>query len=449
MTASIVAVLVSGQLVAFAMFRDRDALALETAHAQDAFVRLAAAASAIETGGSELEPLVLDVAGSPALGLGLSSEPLARGMGIRPIPLDRDIERGQSETGRRFLLALLPVAVAEQNAAWGLSRLEAVRAAPGPDGGTVALLVSVSLADGRWLNGRSPILTPGTPWDPRLLSLLAVTFVGLAVLVWFVVWRLAGPMDRMAESAGRLERGEGHEAVPLTGPREVRRVISRFNAMAERLTRLHADRARMLAGLAHDLRSPLTVMRIRIETLDDEEARERLVASIEEMQALVEDALAMARTTAGWEAPTRYDPAELLRELAAEMAERGETAALSEPMPSVPIIGRREAIRRALRNVAENAVRYGDIARISLDISDEGVVVRIDDDGPGIPVADRDRVFDPLVRLESSRSKGTGGSGLGLAIARAAVAADGGMITLGSCPGGGARATITLPGGTD
>jgi signal transduction histidine kinase len=230
----------------------------------------------------------------------------------------------------------------------------------------------------------------------------------------------------------------------LRGPAELRRVSAAFNDMAERLTRLLRERAQMLAAIGHDLRSPVTAMRLRLEMLDDEEARERIGASVDEIETLVEAALALARGGGADQPRETVDLATLLGEIVAGLHETGADVTLDAPDP-VTVYAAPAALRRALRNVAENAVRYGDRARIRLRATPGTARIEIADDGPGIPPAERERVFEPFVRLETSRSRETGGSGLGLAIARAAIDGHGGTIAFTEAEGGGACAVITLP----
>jgi signal transduction histidine kinase len=200
----------------------------------------------------------------------------------------------------------------------------------------------------------------------------------------------------------------------------------------------------MLAALGHDLRSPLTAMRLRSELVDDDETRERLVATVEEMRRMVGLTLDFARGVAPREAAETLDLGALVREVA------GDVAATVGPVEveistAVTLTARPTALERALRNIVENAVRYGGAARVRVAGDAAAATIVVDDDGPGIPDADLARVFEPFTRLEASRSRETGGVGLGLAIARTIVHAHGGEITLANRPEGGLRATLRLP----
>ena len=214
--------------------------------------------------------------------------------------------------------------------------------------------------------------------------------------------------------------------------------------MQERLSRFIADRTRLLAALGHDLRTPITSLRLRAELLDDEEAKQRIVETLDEMQRMVESTLAFAREEAQAEPVRETDLAALVEGTVEDLSELGLEVRLVASEPVVARI-RSAAVRRALRNLIENAVRYGKRARVGLVREGEEAVVRVDDDGPGIPVDKLEEVFEPFVRLDPSRSSETGGVGLGLAIARGIARAHGGEVSLVNRPEGGLRACLRLP----
>jgi signal transduction histidine kinase len=205
-----------------------------------------------------------------------------------------------------------------------------------------------------------------------------------------------------------------------------------------------ADRTRMLAALGHDLRSPITALRIRAEMVDDDETRERMAATLDEMQEMVDSTLACARGVSTDQPMEACDLALLVGDLADELCQTGPQIAVMSSEPVRAEI-RRTAIRRALRNLMENAQRYGRGARVSVTQVGDRAEILIEDDGPGIPEKELDSVFDPFTRLETSRSRETGGIGLGLPIARAILRAHGGDVVLSNRPEGGLRATVHLP----
>ena len=230
-------------------------------------------------------------------------------------------------------------------------------------------------------------------------------------------------------------------ALPAVGPSEVRELTSTFNTMQDRLTRFVADRTRLLASLGHDLRSPLTAIRVRAEMVDDEETRSSLVTSVEEMQTMVEETLTFARGMAASEASQSVDIGALLEHLRAS----SPVPFLLDSAPPISVRIRPTAMRRALRNVIENAVRYSGNAHVAYSACDDHLLITVEDNGPGIPETEIERVFDPFFRLEQSRSLETGGHGLGLSIARTIITAHGGDIWLTNRQEGGLCVSILIP----
>lgn len=313
------------------------------------------------------------------------------------------------------------------------------RPPPGP--GTLEL--AVQLADGRWLNAT---MAGGPPPAWALPNLVTLTFTAVLVGIGVVlaVRRLTRPLTRLAAAAEALGRGEAPEPLDETGPADIRRTVQAFNRMQARLRRFVDDRTRMLAAISHDLRTPITSLRLRAEFVDDEETKERMLTTLDEMQKMVEGTLAFAREEAASEATRIVDLAALIDSTVQDLADLGADAEFTSP-GKYPYACRPLALRRALRNLIENAVRYGHRARLTMVTSADEVRIVIDDDGPGIPPAMFGRVFDPFVRLEDSRSPETGGIGLGLAIARSIVRSHGGDIRLRNRDEAGLQVTVTLP----
>jgi signal transduction histidine kinase len=308
----------------------------------------------------------------------------------------------------------------------------------------VIAAVSIALPDGRWLNARSVPTAPVPALARPYVAMLAILAVLLVAAVSLGTRRATRPLAGLAEAAERLGRGEPVAPLPETGPEEIRRAVAAFNRMQERLSRFIADRTRLLAALGHDLRTPITSLRLRAELLDDEEAKQRIVETLDEMQRMVESTLAFAREEAQAEPVRETDLAALVEGTVEDLSELGLDVRLVASEPVVARI-RSAAVRRALRNLIENAVRYGKRARVGLVREGEEAVVRVDDDGPGIPVDKLEEVFEPFVRLDPSRSSETGGVGLGLAIARGIARAHGGEVSLVNRPEGGLRACLRLP----
>ena len=214
--------------------------------------------------------------------------------------------------------------------------------------------------------------------------------------------------------------------------------------MQERLKRFIEGRTQMFAAVSHDLRTPLTRLRLRAEFVEDEEQQAKMLADIEEMEAMIATTLAFAREEAADETRSAFDLAGLVRGVGEALAETGMDVTCTAP-EALPFSGREQALRRALANLIDNAVKYGDRARVTLTAERAAARIVIDDDGPGIPEEQREKVFQPFYRLEASRSRETGGTGLGLAAARNAVRAHGGDVTLANRAEGGLRVTVVLP----
>lgn len=323
-------------------------------------------------------------------------------------------------------------------AAWMRERMLAAGIGP------VELRISVRLAEGRWLNVRSRFERPRLQVPPVVLGTRLLSLALLMAALWFGIRRITGPLRRLAAAADTVGLDGAPPALPAEGPREVRALSEALARMQKRLSDMIADRTRMLVALGHDLRSPITALRVRAEMVDDEETRERMVATLDEMREMVEATLAFARGVSRDQPMEETDLSALLAEIAGEVSETGPPVAFTGSGPVVTAL-RRTPIRRALRNLMENAQRYGRGARVGLNRSGGAAEITIDDDGPGIPPEDLERVFDPFARLETSRSRETGGIGLGLSIARAILRAHGGDVGLSNRQGGGLRATVTLP----
>jgi signal transduction histidine kinase len=306
------------------------------------------------------------------------------------------------------------------------------------------IAVSIRLGDGepgQWLNLVARGDRPGPPGPERevfllvlALSLAAVLGVGL-----LFVRRLTRPLGDLAAAARAAGRGDRAARVPEEGPREMREAAAAFNDMQARIEGFEAERMRTLAAVGHDLRTPITSLRIRAEMLDEAEAAP-MIRTLDEMTVMADGLVAYARGADAAEEVQRVDLgpflARLCEERGAAFADAGVTAAARI---------RPVAMGRAVGNLIDNALRYGGAARVSLAREDGKAVIRIDDDGPGIPPERIGQMFEPFVRGEESRSAETGGAGLGLAIARAVIVAAGGTVTLSNRPEGGLTARVALP----
>ena len=311
-------------------------------------------------------------------------------------------------------------------------------------GGQFDVLASVPFADGGWLNAQTRIRAEPVPipW-PSLIS-AGLMAIAILVIVGLIVRRATQPLAVLADRVEAFGRGAPSVTLPESGPREVRRLTSAFNRMQDRLARFIADRTRMLAAIGHDLRTPITSLKIRTELLDDEEAKAKMMLTLDDMQRMTEATLAFAREDADAEPRRTVDLDALVESLCDDLAAMGQDVAY-EGAGRLPYPCRPTALRRAIGNLVENAVRYGDRARVVLKSTADGPLIGIDDDGPGIPADQIEEVYKPFVRLETSRSRETGGSGLGLSIARSIILAHGGEIALSNRKPGGLHVEIRLP----
>ncbi len=312
----------------------------------------------------------------------------------------------------------------------------------------VEMRISIALASAgsspQWLNVATRFHSPPYQWAWPEAATFFVTAALLVGVLWLALGQIIGPLQRLATSAARLGRGE--EIAPLTpsGPEELRALTTAFNDMQARIHRFMAERTHLLAALGHDLRSPLTALRVRAEMVDDDETRTSMIATIGEMQQMVDATLAFARGMASSEPAEEVELVPFLRATLRDIAGAQRAVTLAD-IPDIRLRVRPATLRRALRNLIENALRYGNGAHISAHTHGGRLLLTIDDTGPGIPSESIARVFEPFVRLENSRSRETGGTGLGLSIARTIILAHGGEIDLENRPEGGLRVRVTLP----
>jgi signal transduction histidine kinase len=306
------------------------------------------------------------------------------------------------------------------------------------------LMISTRLKDGRWLNAGLAVPERAPHWTLATLLAMTVTAAALSLVVIVMVRRITRPMAELANAAERLGRGETVPPIALHGPLDIRQTMRAFNRMRGRLQRFVQDRTRMVAAISHDLRTPITSLRLHAEFVDDEETRAKILETLDEMQRMIEATLAFAREEAAAEDTRTVDLAALVESVVDDLADLGQEVTFSGP-ERLAYACRPVGLKRAVRNLIENAVAYGGRARVTLEPGAVALRVVIDDDGPGIPEADFERVFAPFVRLEESRSRETGGIGLGMAIARSIVRGHGGDIELANRPEGGLRVVISLP----
>lgn len=303
--------------------------------------------------------------------------------------------------------------------------------------------LAVRLDTGSWLNSAFAKPAQEGFWNAQSITSLGLSALVLSVIAAFAARGIAQPLRRLALAAEALGRGQHIGPLPETGPDDIRRTAEAFNRMQERLLRFVDDRTRMLAAIGHDLRTPLTSLRLRAEFVADDELREKMLSTIAEIQSMTEATLAFVREEATAERTRTVDLSALVESLCEDLAELGHNVAFAEA-PKISYRCRPAALRRACRNLVENAARYGDCARVRIEISAQNIDIVVEDDGPGIPDTAHEQVFAPFFRMENSRNRETGGVGLGLSIARTIVRHHGGDVILTNL-GRGLRATLSLP----
>ncbi|MGO1068900.1 ATP-binding protein [Lysobacter sp. CA199] len=304
--------------------------------------------------------------------------------------------------------------------------------------------VVVPTSQGQWLRGAFSKPRYGQIWKSQSLLAISLTAALLSAIALSIGHRIARPVRRLSAAAEALGRGETVDCLPEEGPEDIRRMTAAFNVMQDRLQRFLSDRTVMLAAIGHDLRTPVTSLRLRAEFIEDPDERGRFLATLDDMQSMIESTLSFASEQATGETARLVDVAALAESICHDLTELGREVVFEET-ERVPYRCRPSALRRAIGNLVENAIRYGGRARIRVTAGVDGVRIVVEDDGPGIPDDDMERVFMPFIRLEASRSRETGGAGLGLAIARTIARSHGGDVILENRTGGGLRATIRLP----
>lgn len=304
---------------------------------------------------------------------------------------------------------------------------------------------SLPLADGTWLNltlalAAAPVTSMDGADAAASTTIMAIGIVAVSILL--VRW-LTGPLRRLAQTADSIGRGR-KVSVPQDGPEEVQRLARALDAMQARTIRLMDDRTQALAAVSHDLRTPITRLRLRAGFFEDPETQARTEADLDEMEEMISATLAYLQGGTEAEPPQLTDIGALLATLCNAATDAGQQVSFKGPS-HLDLSCHPGALRRAVSNLIGNAVAYAGTARVRLTPTNGGVQISVEDDGPGIPEAELERVFEPFFRMEASRNRSTGGVGLGLTIARQVVVEQGGSLTLSNQLKGGLRAVIHLP----
>jgi signal transduction histidine kinase len=307
-----------------------------------------------------------------------------------------------------------------------------------------AHFLAAELSDGSWAVFMAENRTWGVSRGRNWIIGLFIFTLSTVIVSTIAARRLCRPLVRLVEAVGRFGHDPRAPAITEAGPAELRQLIVKFNAMQAQIQRFVSHRTMMLAAISHDLRTPLTRMRLRGEFIADEVEQERLFRDVDEMQTMIDGALAFFRDDAVEETVTTFDLPGVLRTIANDYADQGIDIGYIGPSRAV-YRGRPFALKRALTNLIDNAIKYGTPPLIELCDDARGHVIRVSDRGPGIPEDALERVFTPYFRLDKSRNRTTGGVGLGLSVAQSIIRGHGGEIVLENRPGGGLEARITLP----
>lgn len=306
------------------------------------------------------------------------------------------------------------------------------------------IIVDARLNDGTGVRLEYSFGPPARDWPFQMLVTVLVLITATIVVALLAVRLVIRPLHTLSAAAEALGADINRPPLPETGPTEVRRAAQAFNTMQGRLVRFIEDRTRMLAAVSHDLRTPITRMLLRSEALNDDALREKFQQDLSEMESMVNAALNYMRGVDACEASQRVDLMALIDTVQADAEEMGKPVQTCHRL-EVIMECRPIALRRALDNLIDNAVKYGGRAEIYVEDLGPHVHIRISDAGPGIPEPELERVFEPFYRLDPSRNRDQGGAGLGLSIARNIVRAHGGELVLRNRPTGGLEATMCLP----
>jgi signal transduction histidine kinase len=308
----------------------------------------------------------------------------------------------------------------------------------------LSFIAQIRLRDGILVTFESRQPEQTVSWPYRLLLSLAVLLAAVVVVSLVVVRWATRPLDVLADAADELGRNINRPPMEERGPVEVVRAARAFNTMQARLAGYIRDRTRVLAAMSHDLKTPITRLRLRSELLNDPQLRSKFTGDLEELESMVSATLDFLRGMENGEPVQLVDAMALLESLQADMAEIGGRVTVEGEARS-PFPGKPQALKRCLANLLQNAVKYGKSAAVVINDNDSRLEIQIQDEGPGLPQSELEKVFEPFYRVEGSRSRETGGTGLGLTIARSVAEAHGGSLVLRNRTEGGLEAVLVLP----
>ena len=308
----------------------------------------------------------------------------------------------------------------------------------------VSFGVQIRLHNGHWVTFGTHIPRTQASMPLRWVASLVVLAVAVLLLSFWAVRWITRPLHVLASAADALGQDIHHPPLPEVGSNEVRQAAHAFNTMQARLLHLIQDRTRMLVAISHDLKTPITRLRLRADLLDDEELRQRFEQDLKEMESMVNQTLDFMRGVDQTQPRQAIHLMALLQSLQADYTDMGHAVRIAGEVAQ-PFMGMLLPLKRCLTNLLDNAIAYGQQADITVQDSATEVILRIRDHGEGIAQSEQARVFEPFYRLEPSRNRATGGTGVGLAIVRSIVEMHGGTVTLHNHPEGGLEVTLYLP----
>ncbi len=321
----------------------------------------------------------------------------------------------------------------------GTSRAELVQ-----DPRSIVLQSQVQLFDGHWVGMTVYDIQPFPAWISSTIKPMAVFSLLFTIFSVFIIKHITSPLAELAEKANKLGKGHNINIIEPRGPIDIQNAIVAFNTMRKRLVNVNDHRARALAAISHDIRTPLTSMRLQAEFIKETDIQEKICDTINEMEQICEATVTFALKDSWSEDNRNFDISFLVESVCCDLAEQGLNVQF-EWRNKIPYLGRPVAIKRALNNLINNGVEYGVAVNVFIEESDDTIAIHIADEGKGIPEEDKERLFEPFERLERSRNRTSGGLGLGMAIARSAIRSHGGEIELNNIADKGLDAVIILP----
>ena len=313
---------------------------------------------------------------------------------------------------------------------------------PGP--GFEEVILSAELQPGIWMNALAPYYAAETMTTRALLT-TGLTLFGAIIAAILLARQIGKPIRDLGRAATALGRGESIDPLPERGPKDIEATTRAFNQMQAQLTRVIEEQRATLRAVGHDLRTPLTSLRIRAEAIPEAYERDKMIAGLEQLAEMTEEILSWSKDASAQEDSVPVDLSALLDSLAQDYQDQSLNVTFHAPSETCTLKCRRIGLRRAVRNVIDNALKYAGNADLSIQETADHICIQVIDDGPGIPEAALDRVLAPFQRLEESRNRETGGTGLGLSIAQSIMTAHGGEVKLSNVPGRGLLASLCLP----